>query len=200
MKRRQMFVMPLRLAVGSAVVLAWPLVKAERAEQAELAQPKPSYTVPTAKLEQAVAQRFPLRLPVGGLVDISVQPPRLRLLPAQNRLGADMVVGAAGQALRRAYTGSFDLDFALRYEASDLSIRAHQLRVNALQFDGLPPQPSALLAAYGPALAEQALKGAVLHTFKPQDLALPDGMGLQPGSITVTAQGLLIGFVAKPMT
>jgi hypothetical protein len=191
MKRRSLLATPLRLALGSAVYLAWPMVKAEQA--------RPSYTVPAAKLEQAVAQRFPLRLPVGGLVEISVQPPRLRLLPAQNRLGADMVVGAAGQALRRAYTGTFDLDFALRYESSDLSIRAQQLRVNALQFDGLAPQPSALLAAYGPALAEQALQDAVLHTFKPQDLALPDGMGLQPGSITVTAQGLVIGFVTKPM-
>ena len=191
MERRLLLTTPLRLALGSAVYLAWPLVKAQ--------QPQPGYTVPAAKLEQAVAQRFPLRLPVGGLVNISVQAPRLRLLPGQNRLGADMVIGAAGQALRLAYTGTFDLDFALRYEASDLSVRAHQLRVNTLQFDGLPPQPSALLAAYGPALAEQALQGAVLHSFKPQDLALPDGMGLQPGSITVTAQGLAIGFVAKPM-
>lgn len=191
MKRRQFLAKPSRLALGSAAYLAWPLVNAQPAQ--------PGYTVPTAKLEQALAQRFPLRLPVGGLVDISVQSPHLRLLPAQNRLGADMVVGAAGQALRRAYTGTFDLDFALRYEASDRSVRAHQVRVNALQFDGLGPQPSALLAAYGPALAEQALQDAVLHTFKPQDLALPDGMGLQPGSITVTAQGLLIGFVPKPM-
>ena len=167
MERRLLLTTPLRLALGSAVYLAWPLVKAQQAQ--------PGYTVPAAKLEQAVAQRFPLRLPVGGLVNINVQ------------------------ALRLAYTGTFDLDFALRYEASDLSIRAHQLRVNTLQFDGLPPQPSALLAAYGPALAEQALQDAVLHTFKPQDLALPDGMGLQPGSITVTAQGLTIGFVTKQM-
>ena len=186
LKRRSLLATPLHLALGSAACLAWPLVQAQ-----------PGYTVSIAKLEQAMAQRFPLRLPVAGLVDISVQPPRLRLLPAQNRLGADMLVGAAGQALRRAYTGTFELDFALRYEASDLSVRAHQLRVNRLQFEGLGPQPSALLTAYGPALAEQALQDAVLHTFKPQDLALPDGMGLQPGSITVTAQGLLVGFVAK---
>ena len=29
------------------------------------------------------------------------------------------------------------------------------------------------------------------------DLALPDSMGVQPGSITVTARGLVIGFVNK---
>ena len=86
MKRRLILATPLRLALGSAVLLAWPLVNAEKAERAEqLQQAQPSYTVPAAKLEQAVAQRFPLRLPVGGLVDISVQSPRLRLLAAFQR-------------------------------------------------------------------------------------------------------------------
>ena len=32
------------------------------------------------------------------------------------------------------------------------------------------------------------------------DLALPNAMGLQPGSITVTDAGLTIGFVPKPPT
>jgi len=38
----------------------------------------------------------------------------------------------------------------------------------------------------------------VLHRMRPQDLALPDGLGMQPGSITVTDEGLTIGFVPKP--
>ncbi|MEO7401291.1 MAG: DUF1439 domain-containing protein, partial [Polaromonas sp.] len=122
----------------------------------------------------------------------------LRLLPEQNRLGTDLVVLAAGPALGRSYTGAFDLDFALRYEASDQSIRAYQLRVNALRFDDLPPGSAELLNAYGTRLAEQSLREVVLHQFKPQDLALPDAMGLQPGGITVTPQGLVIGFVNKP--
>jgi len=115
----------------------------------------------------------------------------------QNRLGAVMAVEAGGPALRRAYPGTFDLDFALRYEPSDMTIRAHELRVNALQFEGVPPEISMLLSSYGPQLAEQALQGAVLHTLKPQDLALPDSMGVQPSTITVTAKGLVIGFVNK---
>ena len=113
-------------------------------------------------------------------------------------MGAGMAVQAAGPALRRPSAGMFDLDFALRYEASDLSIRASQLRVNVLRLDDLSPGPAALLAAYGPALAAQALQDVVLHQLKAQDLALPDGMGLQPGSITVTAGGLVIAFVPKP--
>jgi hypothetical protein len=161
------------------------------------AQAQPSYTVTTAQLQDAVARRFPLRKRANGILDITVQAPQLRMMPEQNQLGAVMAVEAGGQSLRRAYPGTFDLDFALRYEASDMTIRAHELRVNALQFEGLPPEASMLLASYGPQLAEQALQGAVLHTLKPQDLALPDSMGVQPGSITVTARGLVIAFVNK---
>ena len=185
MKRRLLLTLPLWL--GAAAVTA-----------AEAVPGQPSYKVSVEQMQQALAQRFPRRYPVAGLLDLNVQAPRLRLLPEQNRLGTEMVVQAAGPALRRSYNGAFDLDFALRYEASDQSIRAHQLRVNSLRFEGLPPRPSELLDAYGPALAEQTLQEVVLHTLQPKDLALADVMGLQPGSITVTAQGLTIGFVAKP--
>jgi hypothetical protein len=158
----------------------------------------PSYKVSIGQMQQALAQRFPRRYPLAGLLDLDVQAPRLRLLPEQNRLATEMGVQAGGPALRRSYSGTFDLDFALRYEASDRSIRAHQLHVNALRFADLPPRPAELLNAYGPALAEQTLQDVVLHTLRPQDLTLADVMGLQPGPITVTAQGLTIGFVAKP--
>lgn len=164
------------------------------------ARAQPNYTVTTAQLQDAIAKRFPMRKRAEGILDLTVQAPQLRMLTAQNRLGAVMAVEAGGQALRRAYPGTFDLDFALRYEASDMTIRAHELRVNALQFDGLPPQGSMLLGSYGPQLAEQALQGAVLHTLSPQDLALPNSMGVQPSTITVTDKGLVIAFVNKPMS
>ncbi len=159
---------------------------------------QPGYTVSTGQLEQAVAERFPRRYPVGGLLDLTLLTPRLRLLPELNRLGAEMPVEADGPALGRRYSGTFDVDFALRYEARDRTVRAHRLRLQALRFPDLPPGPSALLDAYGTALAEQSLGEIVLHTLRPQDLALPDAMGLQPGSITVTPRGLAVSFIAAP--
>ena len=162
------------------------------------ARAQPSYKVSAAQLQKAVSARFPRSYPMGGLFELTVLAPQVRLLPELNRLGTEMVVQAAGAALDRAYTGVFDLDFALRYEPADLSIRAHQLRVNWLRLQGLPPGQAALLNAYGPSLASQALQDVVLHQLSAQDLSLPDSMGLQPGSIDVTRQGLVIGFVNKP--
>jgi hypothetical protein len=114
-----------------------------------------------------------------------------------NRLGATMAVDAGGAALGQRYPGSFDVDFALRYEASDKSIRAHQLHFNSLRLQGLPPGPSTLIEAYGNSLAQQALLEVVVHRLRPQDLALADTMGLEPGALTVTDRGLVIGFVNK---
>ena len=187
MKRRVMLVLPVWLALSGVACSATPDASGQR-----------GYTVSAEQLQAAVARRFPRSYPFGGLVDLTVQAPQLRLLPEQNRLGTDMVVLAAGPLLGRSYAGAFDLDFALRYEASDRTIRAHQLRVNALRFEDLPPSSAELLNAYAPRLAEQSLREVVLHQLKPQDLALPDVMGLQPGSITVTQQGVVIGFVNKP--
>lgn len=186
MKRRLLLTLAIWTALGGAGLLALPDAHAQ-----------PSYTVSSEQLQEAVAQRFPRRYAMGGLLDLTLQAPRLRLLPEQNRLGTEIVVDAAGPALSRSSTGTFDVDFALRYEASDQSIRAHQLRVNSLRLSGLPPGPAALLEAYAPALANQTLLEVVVHKLRPQDLMLADGLGLEPGTITVTAKGLLIGFVTK---
>lgn len=160
----------------------------------------PQYKVSAAALQAAVGQRFPLRYPVPGLLNLDVQLPTLHLLPALNRLGAEMAVEAAGPALNRSHQGTLDVEFALRYEPTDRTVRAHQLRLKRLQFPTLQPGVVALLNTYAPALAEGALLEVVLHRMRPQDLALPDGLGMQPGSITVTPEGLTIGFVPKPLS
>ena len=135
-------------------------------------QALPGYKVSAAQLQQAVAQRFPLRFPVQGLLNLDLQAPQLQMLAAQNRLGAEIPIDAAGPALQGSHHGTLALDFALRYEASDLTVRVHQLRFKRLTLPGL----------------------------QPSDLALPNSLGLQPGSITVTDSGLMIGFVLKPLS
>lgn len=192
MHRRFFLVVPLCLPLSRP---AW----AEEPDAEDEPTKQPSYKVSIAALQAAVGQRFPLRYPVQGLVNLDVQVPQLRLLAAQNRLGAEMAVEAAGPALNRSHQGTLDVEFALRYEASDRTVRAHQLRLKRLQFPTLPPTAVALLNVYGPALAERTLLEVVLHRMRPQDLALPDGLGMQPGSITVTDEGLTIGFVPKPL-
>jgi hypothetical protein len=185
-----------RYLLGAALSLALtPLAKAKPQDSEPQALPR--YTVSKEQLQVALAQRFPLHYPVPGLLDLDLQSPQLQLLPEQNRLSVELAVQAAGPALQRSHAGTFALEFSLRYEPSDRSIRATQLRLQRLQFPTLQPGVVALLNAYAPALAEQSMLEVVLHQLQEKDLALADVMGLQPGSITVTASGLVIAFLRK---
>ena len=157
-----------------------------------------SVTLSLDQMQEKLATRFPRRYPVAGLAELNLQTPRLSLRPERNRINAVMAVEASGPALRRTYNGSMDVDFALRFEPSDQTVRATELEVLALQLDGLPAQASTLLAGLGPTLAQQALREVVLYQVRPRDLALADSLGLQPGRMTVTPQGLVIELAPRP--
>jgi hypothetical protein len=180
--------------------MAWAQLNDTDTDTEGAPQAQPHFKVSAAQLQAAVAQRFPLRYPVPSLLNLDVQAPLLTLLPAQNRLAAQMVVQAAGPALIQSHEGTLELEFALRYEPADRTVRAHQLRFKRLQFLTLQPSVVRLISVYGQALSERTLLEVVVHRLRAQDLALPDAMGLQPGSITVTAEGLTIGFVPKPLS
>lgn len=158
---------------------------------------QPRFTVTADQLQQVVAKRFPMRYPVAGLLDLVVQAPEIQLLPEKNRLSATMAVEASGVALNRKQAGTFEVEFALRYEASDRTLRATALRFKRLTFPGLRPEASEMLNLYGQALSEKALLEVALHQLRPQDLAMADALGMQPGNITVTDKGLVFDFVAK---
>jgi len=186
MNRRTLVAAAARLALAAAACRIAPLAFAQ-----------PGYTVSAQQLQRVLEQRFPLRYPVAGLLEVEMQAPSVRLLPELNRLATELPVHAAGPALRRRYAGSVDVDFALRYERADHSIRAHRIRVNAVRMEGLGPDGARLLDAYLRQLSEQALAEVVLHTLRPQDLALAATMGFEPGEITVTPQGLAVRFVPQ---
>ena len=156
-----------------------------------------SVTLSLEQMQDKVSARFPRRYPLAGLAELNLQTPRLALRPEQNRINVVMALEATGPVLRRAHTGSLDVDFALRYEPADQTLRATDLQVRALQIDGLPAQVSQALSVLGPALAQQALREVVLHQLQPRDLAVAERLGLQPGRITVTPRGLEIELVAR---
>jgi hypothetical protein len=158
---------------------------------------QPSYRISLAQLQRVMQQRFPRRYPVRGVIDLDIEVPQLRLLPATNRIGALVAMRASGPMLQRARAGNIDLDFALRYEAADRTIRATEISVNSVQVEGLRPDAAQLVDAYVRASASESLLEVVVHQLNPKDLALADTMGLEPGEITVAEDGLVVGFVPK---
>ncbi|HCL85200.1 MAG TPA: DUF1439 domain-containing protein [Comamonadaceae bacterium] len=159
----------------------------------------PRYTISARELQQALATRFPRRYPLGGVFEVELQAPALKLLPERNLLNAVMDLQAVGLLLQgKAPSGVLDVDFGLRYEPSDRTIRADRLQINALRLQGLPPALGQNLTRYGVPLAEQALQDVVLHQLRPKDLALADTLGVQPGAIRVTPAGLVVDLANRP--
>ena len=159
-----------------------------------------SVTVSAERLQQAIAQRFPIKQRLAEVLELEVLPPRLSLLPASNRLATDIDLNVADRLLGGRYSGSIALDFGLRFEPSDNTIRMTGARVNRVSLAGVPEPYQTAITRNAPRLAERLLDNRVLHQFSDKDLSLVNGLGLEPGEISVTPQGLSVTLVPRPLS
>lgn len=156
------------------------------------ANPLQRYTVPEAQLQQALAKRFPVEQRLGELLDVRLSAPRLSLLPATNRLGTELDINLLERLGNTRYAGSLALDYGLRFDSSNQSVRLADVRVSRLNLSGVPPAYQELFARYAPRLAERLLDGYVLHQFSAQDLGWVGSLGLEPAGLQVTPAGLSV--------
>lgn len=154
-------------------------------------------SVSQAQLEQGLVAHFPKQFPIAGLLQFDMQQPQLLLLPESNQLQATMQIQLSGPVLRQRFQGQMQVRFGLYYEPKDRSVRAQRVEVLALQLQDAPPAMADMVQTYGLRVAQQALQGFPLYTVKAEDLALADSLGLQPGAITVTSEGLDVAIESK---
>ena len=152
------------------------------------------WRVSTAQLERGLRDRGPIRHSLAGVLDLSARVDGLRLVPERDRLAAAMKFDTQGPLLPQPWHGSFDLLFGLRYEPSDLSLRAHQLEVSGLRVPRVMGRSAELLQSALNAVSQQFAREVVLHRLNPSDVQWLQSLGLRPGPIDVTADGLVLGF------
>jgi hypothetical protein len=149
-----------------------------------------SIEIPQSRLEAALARKFPLETRAGDLFLVKVGSPRLTLLPDSNRLRLDFGVDASDRIVRSAVHGELALSFALRYDASDASVRLADVHAERIELQGVPPRWRADVESAAAVVVERMLEGVALHTFSPEELAR--ARGWRPGAIRVTPGGLLV--------
>lgn len=155
---------------------------------------RPRLKISQRELNRALAERFPRRVVLAGVIDLLVDVPRLRLLPDPQRIAATF-----SARLGDAAAGEVDVTFALRYNAGDRTLRAYDVRVIDSRWPMLAADAAQTLSALLPELAREAFAEVVLHRFSRDDFALADAMGFEPRTITVTQDALVVGFGPKPM-
>ena len=187
MNRRSIAAALLFIVVGPAVWLAGC---------AGLGAPR-SVTLSLQQLQSAIERQFPRQQRLLEVIDIDVARPTLRLLPERNRIATDLDLSATERLSGRTVRGSLALDYGLRYEPGDASIRLSQVRVQQanLDFGNGPLSPSG--ARVGALLAEHLLDDFVLYRADPERLKQLQRAGITAADIAITAGGVEIRF-AEP--
>lgn len=180
-----------RLALA---MLGLPLLCWGAAGCAHAHQPRPiDYTLSLTALTLQVAKRFPYTQELAGqFVTLELLNPRLALLPASNQIATRLDLRLATGALGLASEGMLAVDFGLRWEASDRTIRMTQPKLKSVRLDAVPPQYQNWLDRNAPRLVEALLDDYVLHRVDERELAFATGLGYEPASLQVTAQGLKV--------
>lgn len=148
--------------------------------------------VSQAQLQQAVERRFPLERRYLELLDVTVAAPRVALRPEVNRLATEFDVLISDRIFRAQHRGTIGLNYALRFEPSDNSVRLTNVRVDRFDIDGAPALLRQQLDRVAVMLAEQTLNERPVYTLRPKEVEAVQGRGYRPGEIRVTASGLIV--------
>jgi len=168
----------------SALVLAAPLFVAGCATTPR------SIEIPRSRIEAALAKRFPYETRFGDILVAKASEPHLTLLPDANRLQVEFALEATDRIVHRAIRGRAVVSFGLRYEPADNTLRLADVRIEAIELQGLPDTWRRQLEPLAARMGEQLLEGAVLHTFRAEDIARANGW--RPGALRVTPTGVVV--------
>lgn len=158
----------------------------------------PTVTLSEAEIAQLMARSFPLDRSLLDVFDVTVSAPRVRLLTERKRLAAVVGVQARNRLLGLSWQGQLDFDAALRWDASDQTVRLAQVRVQDLAFADPGALNRSAAERLGAALAERVLEGSAIYRLPAERAAQLRAKGYVPGSVDVTWRGLEIAFVPLP--
>ena len=154
------------------------------------------HTVSQQRLNQLLAAAFPVTRSFAGLAELTLQSPRLGLLPASNRVSTAFDLVLSERIAGTRYTGGMDLDSGLRFDLAEGTVRMADVKVNRLTVDQLPPAQQRLVSQYAPGIAEQLLQNMVLYRLPAEQMALARNLGWTGAALRVLPGGLLIEPVA----
>jgi len=151
-----------------------------------------SIDVDQARLEQAIATRFPYQTRWLGVLDVRAAAPTIRLLPEVNRVAIDVELTIDERLSARQLRGALAFQSGLRFEPGDNSLRFSQVSVDRIAVAGLPEALAGQTGPLGSVLAEQLLEGALIYRLSDAQQEVLRRERVQPGEIRVTSRGLNI--------
>jgi hypothetical protein len=155
-----------------------------------------SLTLTESELQAALAKRFPVQRRILEVLELQLSAPSVRLLPQANRLATELAFLGNDKLTGRSLKGVVAMNFGLRLEAADGTVRLTQPRFERVEISndsGAPGGPGRLAGQVqrlaGP-WAEQLLDDMVVYRISTERLELLRAAGYQPGTLAVTPRGV----------
>jgi hypothetical protein len=150
------------------------------------------------ELQGLLDRQFPQTKRVYEVFDVRMSQPKVRLVPgegaAPGRLGTDLSLEASERITGRRANGALSLDYGLRYEPSDGTVRLTQVRVNDAKLDVGSQVLSGQTARLGSLLAERLLDDFEVYRFSSDRLNALKKVGFNSANIDVTSNGVEMKF------
>ena len=143
-----------------------------------------------SQLNLLLARQFPMERKVLEVIDLNISNPLIQLIPESNRVGTELDVTALDRLFGSSAMGHGKLDYGLRFQPSDHTIRMTQVRVRELTLSSGSNSLRGAAQRIGGLVAENALENLVLYRMKPAQADEMDRLNLVASPITVTARGL----------
>ena len=143
-----------------------------------------------SQLTLLLARQFPMERKVLEVVELNITNPQITLLPQSNRVATELDVSALDRLFGSSAMGHVKLDYGLRFQASDHTIRMTEVRVRELTLSSGSNNLRGAAQRLGGLVAENALENLVLYRMKPTQADEMDRLDLVASPIAVTPQGL----------
>jgi hypothetical protein len=143
-----------------------------------------------SQLTLLLARQFPMERKVMEVIDLNIANPQLELMPQGNRIGTELDVTALDRLFGSTAMGHVKLDYALRFQPADHTIRMTQVRVRELTLSSGSNNLRGAAQRIGGLVAENALENLVLYRMQPSQADEMDRLDLVASPITVTPRGL----------
>jgi len=150
-----------------------------------------------SELTLLLARQFPIERKVLDVIDLQVTNPQLRLLPDTNRVATELDFSTLDRLFGTRAQGHLNLDYGLRFNAPDHSIRLSQVRVRELNIQSGAGSLRGAGERLGSLVAEDLLENLPIYKMKPAQAEEMDRLNLVASDIHVTAQGISLTLSPK---
>lgn len=144
-----------------------------------------------AELNEKVAKRFPIEKNIGGLLEVTLTAPKVRLVEAGSRINADVDVFVRLPLSTKTIQGKLGFSGRPDYVPTSKSIFLRDAKIESVAMDNMLDALSAGVAKAATAVARELFDDKPLHTFKAEDFT-KYGITYEPQRVIVRDNALVL--------